>query len=121
MEEVINKQSSIEVSGNRQGPQTRVQTSVSDILRSTARKFSLLSSASYWLNQILLSESAAKHRISLGFFKLALEAGCEPFKKLQDELKSYLRRHQLDEHGELVKELVERYSIAEIIEQHQVS
>ncbi|KAL5057528.1 hypothetical protein RYX36_029132 [Vicia faba] len=95
MEEVINKQSSIEVSGNSQEPQTRVQTS--------------------------LSESAAKHRISLGFFKLALEAGCEPFQKLQDELKSYLRRHHLDEHGELVKELVESYSIAEIIEQPQIS
>ncbi|KAL5064771.1 hypothetical protein RYX36_026508 [Vicia faba] len=108
-------------SGNSQGPQTRVQTPVSDIFRSTARKFSLLSSASYWLNQIKLSESAAKHRISLGFFKLALEAGCEPFQKLQDELKSYLRRHQLDEHGELVKELVESYSIAEINEQSQVS
>lgn len=64
-------------SGNGQGPQTRVQTPVSDIFRSTARKFSLLSSASYWLNQIKLSESAAKHSISLGFFKLALEAGCE--------------------------------------------
>ncbi|CAL5198357.1 unnamed protein product [Lathyrus oleraceus] len=93
-------------SGNGQGPQTRVQTPVSDIFRSTARKFSLLSSASYWLNQIKLSESAAKHNISLGFFKLALEAGCEPFQKLQDELKSYLRRHQLDEHGELAKELM---------------
>ncbi|CAK8563148.1 unnamed protein product [Lathyrus sativus] len=108
-------------SGNGQGPQTRVQTPVSDILRSTARKFSLLSSASYWLNQIKLSESAAKHNISLGFFKLALEAGCEPFQKLQDELKSYLRRHQLDEHGERVKELVESYNIAETIEQPQVS
>ncbi|XP_050871008.1 uncharacterized protein LOC127073822 isoform X2 [Lathyrus oleraceus] len=108
-------------SGNGQGPQTRVQTPVSDIFRSTARKFSLLSSASYWLNQIKLSESAAKHTISLGFFKLALEAGCEPFQKLQDELKSYLRRHQLDEHGELAKELVESYNIADIIEQPQVS
>ncbi|XP_058733359.1 uncharacterized protein LOC131604967 [Vicia villosa] len=108
-------------SGNSQGPQTRVQTPVSDIFRSTARKFSLLSSASYWLNQIKLSESAAKHSISLGFFKLALEAGCEPFQKLQDELKSYLRRHTLDEHGELVKELVESYNIAETVEQSQVS
>ncbi|KAL5057526.1 hypothetical protein RYX36_029130 [Vicia faba] len=79
MEEVINEQSSVEVSGNSQEPQTRVQTPVSDILRSTAWKFSLLSSASYWLNQIKLSDSAAKHRISLGFFKLALESGYEPF------------------------------------------
>ncbi|GAU47780.1 hypothetical protein TSUD_193170 [Trifolium subterraneum] len=111
-------------SGSGQGSQTRIPTPVSEIFRSSARmKFSLLSSASYWLNQIKLSESAAKHNISLGFFKLALEAGCEPFQKLQDELKSYLRRHQaeLTELGEPVKELRESYNIAEIIEQSQVS
>lgn len=44
---------------------------------STTRKYDLISSASYWLSQIKLSESAAKHAISLGFFKLALEAGSE--------------------------------------------
>ncbi|XP_045789574.1 uncharacterized protein LOC123884511 [Trifolium pratense] len=111
-------------SGSGQGSQTRIPTPVSEIFRSSARmKFSLLSSASYWLNQIKLSESAAKHNISFGFFKLALEAGCEPFQKLQDELKSYLRRHQpeLTELGEPVKELRESYNIAEIIEQSQVS
>ncbi|KAK2411321.1 hypothetical protein QL285_046610 [Trifolium repens] len=111
-------------SGSGQGSQTRIPTPVSEIFRSSARmKFSLLSSASYWLNQIKLSESAAKHNISLGFFKLALEAGCEPFQKLQDELKSYLCRHQpeLTQLGEQVKELRESYNIAEIIEQSQVS
>ncbi|KAL2538596.1 Uncharacterized protein Fot_19987 [Forsythia ovata] len=41
------------------------------------KKFSVLSSSSYWLSHIKLSEAAAKHLISLGFLKLALEAGCE--------------------------------------------
>lgn len=44
---------------------------------SNRKKYDLISSASYWLSQIKLSESAAKHSISLGFFKLALESGSE--------------------------------------------
>lgn len=49
-----------------------------DVSKSTSRrKFNLLSSASYWLSQIKLSESTSKHSLSLGFFKLALESGCE--------------------------------------------
>lgn len=53
-------------------------TPISEISRTSSRvKLNLLTSPSYWLNQIKLSESAAKHSISLGFFKLALEAGCE--------------------------------------------
>ncbi|XP_057420096.1 uncharacterized protein LOC130714218 isoform X2 [Lotus japonicus] len=109
-------------SGNGQGPPSRSQTPVSEIFRTSSRmKFNLISSASYWLNQIKLSESAAKHSISLGFFKLALEAGCEPFLKLQDELKSYVSRHQLAELGEPVKELLESYNIAENIVLTQVS
>lgn len=60
--------------------QGKSDTPVSDVSRSTSRKkFSVLSSASYWLSQIKLSESAAKHSISLGFFKLAFEAGCEVY------------------------------------------
>ncbi|KAK4394434.1 hypothetical protein Sango_1597700 [Sesamum angolense] len=60
------------------GNQGKSDTPRSDVSRSSNRKkFSVLSSASYWLSQIKLSESAAKHLISLGFFKLALEAGCE--------------------------------------------
>ncbi|KAE9602176.1 hypothetical protein Lal_00050237 [Lupinus albus] len=111
------------MSANGQGPQSRNQTPISDISRTSTRvRFNLLSSASYWLNQIKLSESAAKHSISLGFFKLALEAGCEPFQKMKDELKSYVRRHQLAaELGEQVKELFEYYNIAENPEQPQVS
>lgn len=60
--------------------QGKSETPLSDVSRASSRKkFSVLSSASYWLSQIKLSESAAKHSISLGFFKLALEAGCEVY------------------------------------------
>ncbi|KAK3035660.1 hypothetical protein RJ639_032532, partial [Escallonia herrerae] len=102
--------------------QGKDDTPVSDVSRSfNRRKFSVLSSASYWLSQIKLSETAAKHSISLGFFKLALEAGCEPLQRVKDELKSYSRRHNLVELGEPVKELFESYNIIENFEQLQVS
>ncbi|KAK3026002.1 hypothetical protein RJ639_040378 [Escallonia herrerae] len=102
--------------------QGKDDTPVSDVSRSSnRRKFSVLSSASYWLSQIKLSETAAKHSISLGFFKLALEAGCEPLQRVKDELKSYSRRHNLVELGEPVKELFESYNIIENFEQLQVS
>ncbi|KAM7257478.1 hypothetical protein ACFE04_013219 [Oxalis oulophora] len=77
-----------------------------------------LCSASYWLSQIHLSESAAKHSISLGFFKLALDVGCEPVQQMKDELKSYARRHNL---GESVKEIFEYYNICENEVEVQVS
>lgn len=97
------------------------ETPRSDIsVPSSRKKFNVLSSASYWLNQIKYSESAAKHSISLGFFKLALEAGCET-QKMRDELKSYARRHNLSELGETIKDLFERYNISETLEQLQVS
>ncbi|PSR95820.1 YGP40 like [Actinidia chinensis var. chinensis] len=97
-------------------------TPVSGVSKSSnRRKFSVLSSASYWLSQIKLSESDAKYTISLGFFKLALEAGCEPLQRLSDELKSYSRRHNLAELGEPVKQLFEGYNILENFEQLQVS
>ncbi|GAB4845509.1 hypothetical protein Ancab_038914 [Ancistrocladus abbreviatus] len=58
--------------------QGKCSTPSSDISKSLAhRSFCTLSSASYSISQIKLLESAAKHSISLGFFKLALEAGCE--------------------------------------------
>ncbi|GFP99356.1 hypothetical protein PHJA_002079700 [Phtheirospermum japonicum] len=96
-------------------------TPVSDISKSssTRKKFSTLYSASYWLSQIKHSESAAKHSISLGFFKLALEAGCEPIQRMSDELKLYIRRHDLTELGEFVKELFEGYKISENFEPSQ--
>lgn len=61
-------------SGNTQG---RSDTPISDVRASSRKKFNILASSSYWLSQIKLSESAAKHSISLGFFKLAVDAGCE--------------------------------------------
>lgn len=55
-------------------------TPVSDISKSTTRRnFSRLLSASYWVSQIKLSESIGKHSISLGFFRLAVEAECEVY------------------------------------------
>lgn len=53
-------------------------TPVSSVVRSGARrKVEDLSSSAYWLTHIKLAESVEKHSISLGFFKLALHAGCE--------------------------------------------
>ncbi|KAK6148532.1 hypothetical protein DH2020_019444 [Rehmannia glutinosa] len=72
-------------------------------------------------SDIKLSESAAKHSISLGFFKLALESGCEPIQRMSDELKSYVRRHDLPELGDTVKELFEGYKISENFEPSQIS
>ncbi|KAF8399430.1 hypothetical protein HHK36_015295 [Tetracentron sinense] len=106
-------------SANSQG---KNETPVSDVSKSlNRRKFSVLSSSSYWLSQIKLSESASKHSISLGFFKLALEAGCEPLQRLRDELKIYARRYNLAEFGETVNELLASYNILEDLEQLQVS
>lgn len=102
--------------------QGKSDTPLSDSSRSsTRRRFNVLSSASYWLSQIKLSESASKHSVSLGFFKLALEAGCEPLQKMSDELKSYIRRHNLGENGEAINELLESYNVPDNPEQPQVS
>ncbi|CAI9112250.1 OLC1v1012671C4 [Oldenlandia corymbosa var. corymbosa] len=86
-----------------------------------ARKFNGLTSASYWQSLIKLSESAARHSVSLGFFKLALEFGCEPLQLLRDELKLYIRHHDLAEFEDTIKELREGYNILENTEQLQVS
>ncbi|XP_042040404.1 uncharacterized protein LOC121785974 isoform X1 [Salvia splendens] len=97
--------------GVNQGPS---DTPLSDVSKSSNRKkFNVLASASYWLTQIKHSESVGKHSISLGFFKLALEAGCEPMQKMSDELKSYARTHELSGLKESVKELFEGYKISE--------
>lgn len=66
------------ISEARSRRSVKSETPASDASRLTSRKkFSILSSESYWLSQIKLSEAAGKHSVSLGFFKLALEAGCE--------------------------------------------
>lgn len=100
----------------------KTNTPLSAIAKSSNGKESnRLFSALYWLSQIKLSESAAKHSISLGFFKLALEAGCEPLQRLRDELKSYVQRHSLVDLGEPGKQLFESYNISQDFEQLQVS
>ncbi|XP_030458274.1 uncharacterized protein LOC115678915 [Syzygium oleosum] len=102
--------------------QAKNETPLSSVSRPSVRKkYNLLASTSYWLSQINLSESDNKHSISLGFFKLASEAGCEPVQKMREELKSYAQRHNLAEFGESLKELFETYNIGESIEQMQVS
>lgn len=102
--------------------QGKTNTPLSAVSKSSNGKESnRLFSALYWLSQIKLSESATKHSISLGFFKLALEAGCEPLQRLRDELKSYEQRHSLLELGEPVKQLFESYNISHDFEQVQVS
>uniref|UniRef100_A0A7N0TWP7 Uncharacterized protein n=1 Tax=Kalanchoe fedtschenkoi TaxID=63787 RepID=A0A7N0TWP7_KALFE len=81
------------------------------------RQFSRLSTASYWLSQIKLAETEAKHAVSLGFFKLASEAGCEPQQQMRNELKAYARKHELDEHGDFLKELFSSFNITESLEE----
>ncbi|KAM0041144.1 hypothetical protein Hdeb2414_s0011g00362841 [Helianthus debilis subsp. tardiflorus] len=91
----------------------------SDVSRSLSpRKFTVLSSASYWLSHIKLSEAVGKHQLSLGFFKLALDARCENVQLLKDELNSYACHHNL---GESAKEVFDGYGIQESVEQLQVS
>ncbi|KAL0721245.1 hypothetical protein Bca4012_035844 [Brassica carinata] len=89
-------------------------TPVSGAMRSGARrKVEDLSSSTYWLAHIKLAESVAKHSISLGFFKLALHAGCEPLEKMREELKSYAARNNMDGLADAMKELSELYCISE--------
>nr|XP_023530900.1 uncharacterized protein LOC111793302 [Cucurbita pepo subsp. pepo] len=102
--------------------QGKSDTPVSDVSRSSSRKtFNILCSTSYWLSQIKLSEAASKHSVSLGFFKLALEAGCKPFHRMRDELKAYMDRCNLNASEQAVKDLLESYNAAEETEQVQVS
>ncbi|PQQ10172.1 uncharacterized protein Pyn_12019 [Prunus yedoensis var. nudiflora] len=109
------------ISEARSRRSVKSETPASDVSKSTSRKkFSVLSSASYWLTQIKLSEAAGKHSISLGLFKLALEAGCEPLHRMRDELKSYVVRHNLDDLEDPLKELLESKSNVER-EQMQIS
>ncbi|RZC60767.1 hypothetical protein C5167_022537 [Papaver somniferum] len=102
--------------------QGKAGTPGSDVSKSLIqRKFNVLASTSYWLMQIKLAESVGKHIISIGFFKLALEAGCEPLQRMRDELKAYALRNNLTEFGDSVNELLKSYSISEDLEQLQVS
>ncbi|KAM3212245.1 hypothetical protein ACQJBY_065363 [Aegilops geniculata] len=101
----------------------RLDTPTSEASMSTARrKFSTLSSVSYWMTQIRLAEAASKHSISLGFFKLALESECEPLDRMREELKTYVARHGLaTELEEPVKEILQVYDIVEDFEKLKIS
>ncbi|KAK8935898.1 hypothetical protein KSP39_PZI013133 [Platanthera zijinensis] len=85
------------------------------------RKFCALSSVSYWLGQIKLSESASKHSISLAFFRLALESGVEPLNRIREELKSYVLKHNLlEELGDATKDTLHSYNIVDDFEKLQI-
>uniref|UniRef100_A0A7N0VFG4 Uncharacterized protein n=1 Tax=Kalanchoe fedtschenkoi TaxID=63787 RepID=A0A7N0VFG4_KALFE len=102
--------------------QAKSDTPSSEVSKSGMRRqYSRLSTASYWLSQIKLAETEAKHSVSLGLFKLALEAGCEPQHQMRNELKAYARKHELDKHGAFVKELFGSYKITESLEELRVS
>ncbi|KAJ0231361.1 Microtubule-associated futsch-like protein [Hirschfeldia incana] len=95
-------------------PRSLNVTPVSSVTRSGARRrVEDLSSSAYWMAHIKLAESVEKHSISLGFFKLALHAGCEPLEKMKEELKSYAARNNMDGLADAVKELSELYCISE--------
>ncbi|ONK80905.1 uncharacterized protein A4U43_C01F23070 [Asparagus officinalis] len=99
----------------RSSIQQKSDTQLSDVSKSSCRLYYV----SYWLTQIKLAESASKHSVSLGFFKLALELGCEPLQRIREELKSYVHKHNLlAELGEATKDLLQRYNILEEESEH---
>uniref|UniRef100_A0A0D9WRM4 Uncharacterized protein n=1 Tax=Leersia perrieri TaxID=77586 RepID=A0A0D9WRM4_9ORYZ len=111
------------VRSRKSDSQGRFDTPTSEVSMSTARrKFSTLSSISYWMTQIRLAEAASKHSISLGFFKLALESECEPLDRMREELKSYVVRHGLaTELEELVKDILQVYNIVDDFEKLKIT
>ncbi|CAN4119373.1 unnamed protein product [Withania somnifera] len=74
-------------------------------------RFDRLETSSYWLAQIKLAETVAKHTVSAAFFRLALESNAEPFRNILLELKRYLRRHKHLSEGEEWKEVCYSYGL----------
>nr|CAB3468273.1 unnamed protein product [Digitaria exilis] len=111
------------VRSRRSDSQGRFDTPTSEVSMSTTRrKFSTLSSISYWMTQIRVAEAASKHSVSLAFFKLALESECEPLDRMREELKSYVARHGLaTELADPVKEVLQVYDIVEDFEKLKIS
>ncbi|KAG8075412.1 hypothetical protein GUJ93_ZPchr0006g42575 [Zizania palustris] len=111
------------VRSRRSDSQGKFDTPTSEVSMSTARrKFSTLSSVSYWMTQIRLAEAASKHSISLGFFKLALESECELVDRMREELKAYVVRHGLAmELEEPVKDTLLVYNIVEDFEKLKIT
>ncbi|TVT96662.1 hypothetical protein EJB05_58132 [Eragrostis curvula] len=111
------------IRSRRPDNQGRLDTPTSEMSMSTTRrKFSTLSSISYWMTQIRLAEAASKHSVSLGFFKLALESECEPVDRMREELKAYVVRHGLaTELEDPVKDILQVYDIIEDFEKLKMS
>ncbi|PWZ08113.1 hypothetical protein Zm00014a_013437 [Zea mays] len=111
------------VRSKRSESQGRFDTPTSEVSMSISRrKFSTLSSISYWMTQIRLAEAASKHSVSLGFFKLALESECEPLDRMREELKSYVARHGLaTELEDPVKDILQVYDILDDFEKLKIS
>lgn len=111
------------VRSRRSEIQGKFDTPTSEASMSTGRrKFSTLSSISYWMTQIRLAEAASKHSVSLGFFKLALESECEPLDRMREELKAYIARHGLaTDLEEPVKDILQVYDIAGDFEKLKIS
>ncbi|KAK3130717.1 hypothetical protein QOZ80_6BG0497120 [Eleusine coracana subsp. coracana] len=111
------------IRSRRSDSQGRFGTPTSEASMSTTRrKFSTLSSISYWTTQIRLAEAASKHSVSLGFFKLALESECEPMDRMREELKAYVVRHGLaTELEDPVKDTLQAYDIVEDFEKLKIS
>ncbi|AQK82421.1 hypothetical protein ZEAMMB73_Zm00001d036929 [Zea mays] len=111
------------VRSKRSDGQGRFDTPTSEVSMSMSRrKFSTLSSISYWMTQIRLAEAASKHSVSLGFFKLALESECEPLDRMREELKSYVVRHCLaTELEDPVKDILQVYDIVDDFEKLKIS
>ncbi|GJS40143.1 hypothetical protein Tco_0565186 [Tanacetum coccineum] len=86
-------------------------TSTVSLTSLNSKEFNNMTSESYWLSRIRESEEAAMHHISLGFFKLALEAGCQNTKQLREELESYDCRHNLLGLGKSAKQVFHSYHI----------
>ncbi|GJY47009.1 F-box associated domain containing protein [Tanacetum coccineum] len=84
-------------------------TSIVTLTSLNQKEFNNMTSESYWLSRIRESEEVAMHHISLGFFKLALEAGCQNIKQLRDELESYDCRHNLLGLGKSAKKVFQSY------------
>ncbi|GAB2221017.1 hypothetical protein Droror1_Dr00012179 [Drosera rotundifolia] len=95
---------------------------VSDVNKSSTRKrLSVISSATYWIKQIDLSAAVGEHSISLGFFKLALDAEAKPLHMLRDNLRSYVQKHNLTDLGDTLTALLESYELSQNLKQLRIS
>ncbi|XP_042418345.1 uncharacterized protein LOC122006791 [Zingiber officinale] len=71
-----------------------------------------LESSTYWLAQIRLAETTGKHFVSAAFFNLALECHAQPFHRLLNELRHYVKRHQVNSTESVWTNLSQAYELA---------